>query len=304
MDVTYDGTAYAGWQIQPRDATVQSRLEDALRELTQLATKVHGSGRTDQGVHARRQVAHFDLRKDLSPAIVRRGLNALLPDDIRVLDVKRVGADFHARGSAVSKEYRYFIWNGDMVPPFLRHYRLRIRQPLDIEAMRKAAALLRGRHDFSAFTANSKRGMEDTVREVHDLRVEKRGREVVIVAGGEGFLYKMVRSLAGWLISVGQGDEPAPATVEILESRRRTSRVRTAMAHALFLWDVTYPRGSAAGATRTRGRGDRRRKDGTPGLIPPSPVRLKESSGAVGRLPGTSATAVVMSNEEHRRHPR
>jgi len=240
IDISYDGTAYAGWQVQPRDMTVQQKIEEILGRLTQGNSRVHGSGRTDQGVHARRQVAHFDVKKEIDPASLRRGLNALLPDDIRILKATRVNSDFHARRSAVSKEYRYFIWNADIVPPFVRKYRCRIRGKLDIAAMSAAAECLKGRHDYAAFTANSKRGMEDTVRDLYELRVDKHGSEVVIVARGEGFLYKMVRSLVGWLIRVGEGTEPVSETKVILDSCLRTSRVSTARAHGLFLWDVWY----------------------------------------------------------------
>ena len=240
IDISYDGTAYAGWQVQPRDVTIQQKIEETLARLTQQKPKVHGSGRTDQGVHARRQVAHFDLKKNVAPESLRRGLNALLPADIRVLKATVVSADFHARCSTVSKEYRYFIWNGDIVPPFIVKFRHRIRRKLDIAAMAMAAEMLRGRHDFAAFTANSKRGKEDTVRDLHELLIRKRGCEVVIIARGEGFLYKMVRSLVGWLIAVGDGSEPVSETTRVLDSRVRTSRVKTTRANGLFLWDVKY----------------------------------------------------------------
>lgn len=240
IDISYDGTAYAGWQVQPRDMTVQQKLEETLAELTQQRTKVHGSGRTDQGVHARRQVAHFDLARPRSPRMLKRGLNALLPDDVRILRATRAPADFHARRSARSKQYRYYIWNDDIVPPFLRNYRTRVRRELDIEAMRRAASYLRGRHDFAAFAANSKQAVEDTVRHLRELQIKKHGHEVVLIAQGEGFLYKMVRSLAGWLIRVGEGREFPDDTPAVLESRRRTSRVTTARPEGLFLWDVRY----------------------------------------------------------------
>jgi tRNA pseudouridine38-40 synthase len=240
ITVAYDGTDFAGWQVQPNGMTVQESLETALLQLTGENVKVHGSGRTDQGVHARGQVAHFDIEKSFATTALHRGLNALLPKSIRVLRVNRAKPDFHARKQATGKEYRYLIWNADVMPPTERYDHVHISQPLDIDAMRSAAQLLEGRHDFAAFTANPNRVVESTVRHLYSLEVKKRGSEIVIVAKGEGFLYKMVRSLAGWLLRVGRGEVPFRQTSEILESRERTARVPTATPQGLFLWKVSY----------------------------------------------------------------
>jgi tRNA pseudouridine38-40 synthase len=238
--VAYDGTAYAGWQVQPEHVTVQSRIEEALTRLTGETIKIHGSGRTDQGVHARGQVAHFDLRKRLTGEAIRKALNAFLPADIRILRVARARPDFHARRNATQKEYRYFIWNADVREPSRRLYTAHVRRPLDVAAMRAAAALLEGRHDFAAFTANPNRVVESTVREVRYLTVSKAGPLITVRAASDGFLYKMVRSLCGLLIRVGEGAaEPGEARV-ILESRLRTARVPTAPPEGLFLWRVWY----------------------------------------------------------------
>jgi tRNA pseudouridine38-40 synthase len=240
MVVAYDGTEYSGWQVQPNGFTVQQAIQEVLAQIMDETIKVHGSGRTDKGVHARAQVAHFDCVKDRDPVILCCGLNALLPPDIRVTRVTKTHSDFHSRRSAVNKEYRYFIWNHDVVPPFLRHYRTRVRQPLDVEAMRKAAALLCGEQDFAAFTANSKRSDECTVRHLMELSVSQRRHEIVIRAVGDGFLYKMVRSLAGWLIRVGDGSVEPEHSLDVLESRVRTACVLTAPPEGLFLWRVKY----------------------------------------------------------------
>ncbi len=152
------------------------------------------------------------------------------------------GLRFHARRSAAAKEYRYFIWNADILPPVLRHYRTHVRQPLDVEAMQAAAVLLEGRHDFAAFSANPNRPVESTVRELYRLQVRRRGAEIVIIARADGFLYKMVRSLAGFLIQVGAGAVPAREADAILRSRERTARVPTAPPQGLFLWRVFYRR--------------------------------------------------------------
>jgi len=240
IELSYDGTEYAGWQVQPNGITVQEKLEWALREITGERPRVHGSGRTDQGVHARRQVAHFDLKPAKRPEALCTGLNAVLPSDIRVLTVKPADAGFHARKSAVSKEYRYFIWNGDVVPPFLVRYRTQVRKPLDAAAMARAAGFLEGKHDFAAFTANPNREVESTVRRLSELRVGAKGPEIVIKARADGFLYKMVRSLAGFLMRVGEGAVEPGRVKTVIASRRRTARVPTAPPQGLFLWNVKY----------------------------------------------------------------
>lgn len=240
LTIAYDGSDYAGWQVQPGQRTIQGELEIVLRQLTGAPVKVHASGRTDQGVHAVGQVAHCDLATPMRGLDLRKALNAVLPPDIRVLKVARAAADFHARRRAVSKEYRYFIWNGEILPPFLRRYRTHVRTRLDVEAMRVAAGLLAGRHDFSAFTANPNRAVASTIRSLMRLTVRRRGSEVIITARSDGFLYKMVRSLAGWLIRVGLGEVTPAETKTILLSRERTARVPTAPPEGLFLWRVFY----------------------------------------------------------------
>ncbi|MFO7535477.1 MAG: tRNA pseudouridine(38-40) synthase TruA [Kiritimatiellia bacterium] len=240
ITVAYDGTAYGGWQVQPGVMTIQERLEEVLEKLSGSRPKVHGSGRTDQGVHAVGQVAHFDLDVTWKPASLQKGLNALLPPDIRISACAETHSDFHARRSAAWKEYRYFIWNGPVLPPHLRLYRAHVLRPLNAELMQKAADHLVGRHDFSAFTANPNRVVESAVREVTRLDVRKKGSDLVLVVRGEGFLYKMVRSIAGILIRVGEGATPPADLVSIRDSRIRTARVPTAPPQGLFLWHVGY----------------------------------------------------------------
>jgi tRNA pseudouridine38-40 synthase len=247
MTVAYDGAAYSGWQIQPSRETIQGELERVLFELTRRRERIHCSGRTDTGVHARGQVVHFNLVTPVEPRKLRLGFNALLPADIRVLAVRKAAADFHARKSAVGKEYRYFIWNGDVLPPFLRNHRAHVRDRLDVAAMNRAARHLVGRQDFAAFSANPHREINGTVRHLWDLRVRRSGREVIIVARGDGFLYKMVRSLAGFLIRVGAGEVDPGAAAVILGSKVRTARVPTAPGCGLFLWRVYYDPRAAPG---------------------------------------------------------
>jgi tRNA pseudouridine38-40 synthase len=240
VTVAYDGTAYYGWQVQSAHRTVQQCIEESLKRLTGDTVKVHGSGRTDQGVHAAGQVAHFDLLRKWPCGTLCKGLNAILPQDIRVLRLARAKPDFHARRSAVKKEYRYFIWNSPVMDPCRRLYAVQARRPLDIKAMQAAARILVGRHDFAAFTANTHVEVGSTTREVYGLSVRRQGSLVLIRATSEGFLYKMVRSLTGILLRVGEGQESLDAVREILASRVRTARVPTAPPQGLFLWRVWY----------------------------------------------------------------
>lgn len=240
ISVAYDGTNYFGWQVQPKDVTIQSAIESVLNQLSGEDIKVHGSGRTDQGVHARKQFAHFDIERTFTARKMRTALNALLPADIRVGVTEKVSSEFHARYSTTGKQYRYFIWNAHDVPPFLRLYRTHVRTSLDTDAMAEAASYLTGEHDYTAFTANSNTVVESAVRTVNQLEVRRKGSEIVIIADGSGFLYKMVRSLAGFLIKVGKGvAEPAEAA-EVLASGKRTEHVQTALPQGLFLWNVRY----------------------------------------------------------------
>jgi tRNA pseudouridine38-40 synthase len=242
LDVAYDGTAYAGWQVQPRHTTVQGELERVLKEITGAEkVRVESSGRTDAGVHARGQVAHTDLPdQPMRPEKLALGMNALLAPDIRVRKIREVPDTFHARFSAVGKEYRYFIHNAPVWSPTDRLYRSWIRETLDVPAMQKTARLLQGKHDFAAFAANPNREIEGTVRHVPILNVRKSGELITVRVVGDGFLYKMVRSLTGFLIRIGRGELPPHVATEILHSKVRTARVPTAPAEGLFLWKVYY----------------------------------------------------------------
>lgn len=240
MTIQYDGSAYFGWQVQLGQISVQEVIEKTLERILGAPIKIHGSGRTDQAVHAYGQVAHFRFSRPFEPAGIQRALNALLPADIRILTLRRTSPDFHARRSAIAKEYRYFIWNGPYLPPFLARYRAHVRSPLNVAAMQDAANRLIGEHDFAAFAANPSRVVESTVRTLSLLKISKKGPEIVIRARGNGFLYRMVRSLSGFLIRVGDGSVPPHHAEEILASRIRTARVPTAPAQGLFLWKVWY----------------------------------------------------------------
>jgi tRNA pseudouridine38-40 synthase len=241
LTIAYDGTNYAGWQVQPGKATIQGKVEQAIEAMVGRHIRIHHSGRTDSGVHAKGQVAHFDLKEPVDTGRFINGLNAHLDFDIRIMKMEKVRPDFNARYDAISKEYRYFVWNGDSVPPELRLYRLHERRKLDMKAMRTAAEQMIGKHDFAAFTANPHREIGGTVKTITGITI-KRTREgnVTIAVTGEGFLYKMVRSIAGFLLRVGVGELTPEDAKRFLKSGERTHKVPTAKAHGLFLWRVDY----------------------------------------------------------------
>lgn len=241
ITVAYDGTAYAGWQVQPGLPTVQQQIESALAELVGHDVKIHGSGRTDRGVHARGQVAHFDVDTRMSPKSILNAVNARIPRDIRVLSCSRAKSDFHARRSATAKEYRYVIFNGEQLIPTERLYAVQVHKPLDTALMQAGADKFIGTHDFKAFMANPQRVVESTVRTITDAEIRKRGKFITFRVKGSGFLYKQVRSMVGMLIRVGHGQEKPEKITELLDScAERTARVPSAPPQGLTLYKVWY----------------------------------------------------------------
>jgi len=239
--IAYDGTAYSGWQIQANAPSVQQVIEATLKKIIGHQVTVHGSGRTDQGVHARGQVAHVDLEMRMTPESLCRVLNGRLPLDIRILKVTRAKSDFHARISAKGKEYRYIVWNDPICLPDRRLYTTYVYRPLNVVAMQEGARHFVGRHDFASFTANPHRAIETTVRSVFSFTVSKRGKEILFRVSGEGFLYKQVRSMVGFLIRIGEGAEKPKAVAELLTScEPRKARVPSAPPNGLYLWRVWY----------------------------------------------------------------
>jgi tRNA pseudouridine38-40 synthase len=215
-------------------------VELALAKIDGREVRVHGSGRTDAGVHARGQVANCTLRTQLKTATLLRALNANLPEDVRVLRLQVTDAKFHARFSARGKEYRYQIDCGVVAEPFLRLYAWHHPRPLNVVAMRRGAKLLKGRHDFSMLSAKPRRPVERTVRTISKLSVIKRGNVITVSVAADGFLYKMVRSIAGALVKVGEGKLTIEELQKLVKAKKRTALVETAPAHGLFLWRVFY----------------------------------------------------------------
>lgn len=233
----YDGTDFKGWQRQPRERTVQGALENALFKITGRAVTVHGAGRTDAGVHAEGQVANFKVATRLGINDLFRAMNALLPDDMRILSLRKVSADFHARKSALSKTYRYRILQASRASPFLIRYVLHWPQRLDIRAMRKAAALFVREADFSAFSSN--RDL-NPVRKVVRSDIKNKGDEIVITIKAGGFLRHMVRTIVGTLLEVGRG-KISPDRIETLfREKSRSLSSPTVPARGLCLVKVDY----------------------------------------------------------------
>lgn len=239
LTIEYDGTCYAGWQVQPSEATVQGAIEEAVARIDGARRAVIGAGRTDAGVHALGQVAHVDVEKPLEPEVWLRALNANLARDLRIRAAEAVGEEFHARMSATSKLYRYRVWTGAVVSPFVRHYVAHAPFRHDLDAMREAARLLVGRHDFEAFTV-ADRETKTSVRELRRLDVECDGEELVISAEADGFLRAMVRTLAGTLLMVGDGRMDVARVARALEEKRRELAGPTAPALGLTLVRVDY----------------------------------------------------------------
>jgi tRNA pseudouridine38-40 synthase len=248
LDIEYDGTDYNGWQIQRRHAvksrrgkskTVQETIEKVLCKILQEKVRLIGSGRTDSGVHARAQIANFHTNSKIDPDKLLKGLNGLLPDDIAVRAVKEVPLGFHSRYSAKSKKYRYAILNRRYPCAIERNFCYFHAYPLDVKLMAKAARYLRGRHDFSAFRTCDKK-KSASIRTISEISVRKKGDFIYIDVEADGFLYNMVRSIAGTLIDVGRGKLSALEIKKILLSKNRALAGPTAPARGLCLMAVKY----------------------------------------------------------------
>ena len=219
---------------------VQEVVEKAILEVTGERVSLQGSGRTDSGVHARAQVAHFDTGVRMAADKFAIALNTHLPADIRVLCSEEVSPDFHARFSAKEKQYRYFVQTGPHADVFARKYSLHVYMPLDFDLMNEAAALVMGTHDFSAFMSTG-REVESAVRSVSLSRWEKQGKFLVYTVQGNGFLYNMVRILVGTMVGMGSGRIAPDSMEKALSSLSRKDAGPTAPPHGLVLWRVKYP---------------------------------------------------------------
>jgi tRNA pseudouridine38-40 synthase len=247
--VAYTGTRYAGWQRQPDALGVQQVLEEALQKLSRLPVKVAGAGRTDGGVHAVGQVASFTLDRVWEPERLIMAANAHLPPDVALMEARGVEDDFHARRSALWREYRYFVWHGKSCLPQLREFVWWRKRFWNDEKIRAACRLLEGRHDFRAFCRASE-CPEDSFRTLSRLRYKRWGDLSLIVVRAPSFLMNMVRIIVGNLDRIGQEKE-SPAWLEgLLEGKGREFSAQTAPASGLYFWCAGYEKFSFSGGRR------------------------------------------------------
>lgn len=239
LDISYDGTGYSGWQRQENAISVQQRLEEALQKALGVKTAVTGASRTDAGVHALHQAAHFDTDSTIPDGKFPFVLNNLLPYDIRVTGARPVPPDFHARFSCRGKTYTYRMHNAPHASALYRHFTAHVPVRLNEALMDQAAKLILGTHDFAAFAAAGG-SAKTTVRTIAEACVIRRGDEVVFTVSGNAFLYNMVRILAGTLIEIGQGSLQPKVLAQAIETGDRLLLGPTAPAHGLELTRVVY----------------------------------------------------------------
>jgi tRNA pseudouridine38-40 synthase len=243
--LAYEGSEFAGWQLQPDAVSVQGTLASAIGRITGEKVLPQGSGRTDAGVHALAQVATFVTESSVPAANFVKALNDILPASVRVLEAQEAAPDFHARKSARAKIYRYRIYRAAICPPFLARYLWHYPFPLEEQAMMRAAGLVEGEHDFTSFAAvDPERGREgkpmSNVREIFSSGWERQGDEFVYTVRGSGFLHHMVRNLVGTFILVGKGTLRAEDVTRIVQARDRSAAGATAPASGLYLVKVEY----------------------------------------------------------------
>jgi tRNA pseudouridine38-40 synthase len=241
--IAYDGTNYEGWQVQKIGTGVQELIEQAFRRVFPSVERIHSSSRTDTGVHALGMMAHVEIpRHEFKMPLAKLALaiNAHLPQDIRVLSVSKASADFHARFDATGKQYRYFVWNHSAMNPLLRLHAWHVSQKLDVPAMRRAAKLFLGTHDFKSFAGTRNYEMETTVRTLTRCDIRKSGPQLTFFIEGDGFLYKMCRGIVGTLVQLGRGKFSEGDIKSMLAARDRRAAGMTAPAHGLVLWKVFY----------------------------------------------------------------
>ena len=241
LTIAYDGTKYAGWQIQENAKTIQGEIEKVLKKILKETIRLTGSGRTDSGVHARGQVANFITKKNMLPKKLKKALNVNLPKDIVIKKAENVPLEFHSRFNAKNKHYRYTILNGRTDDPFTRRYYYKAPYKLNFELMKQEAAGLVGRHDFKAFQSKSALSkIRNTTRMIKMLTIKNENDFIFIDIEADGFLYNMVRNIAGTLMEIGRGYFPPGSIKRILKSKDRRAAGPTASAKGLALIEVAY----------------------------------------------------------------
>lgn len=241
MTVSYDGAPFSGWQVQPNGISIQEKLEEALTLILKENVHVTGSGRTDAGVHAHKQVANFKTATELEGRRILRSLNGILPPEIRVLDILEVDLDFHARFQAKSKCYTYRLTLKPVQPPHWRHYSWHVPWAVDLASMQEAASHLIGTHNFSSFANESpSKDEKDLVRRIDRIEFISWEYGVLIEFEGDGFLYKMVRNIVGTLVDVAASKLTPADVLAIKTSEDRRQAGQAAPPYGLFLSYVTY----------------------------------------------------------------
>lgn len=239
MVVEYDGTDYSGWQRQDNAPSVQQTIEDKLSVFLQKKTVIVASGRTDKGVHAYGQVAHFDTDSNIPPANMRYAVNTMLPHDIRIVDMYEVDADFHAQYSAKRKTYVYKTYVSRVLSPMRARYYAQVIPEVNVELMKQAAKCLVGEHDFRAFCSTGS-SIQNKVRELYRVDINVQGDEIIFEIEGNGFLYNMVRIIVGTLVFIGRGMLPVDTTQKMLDTGIRKLGGKTYPACGLALKSVEY----------------------------------------------------------------
>lgn len=239
LTIEYDGTNYHGWQRQSNAKTVQEVIEKAIRGLTGEEVEINGSSRTDQGVHAYGQVANFFTRSSIPHDRFSYALNRMLPEDIVIRNSEEVSMDFHARYSSTGKKYRYLIYNSRFPSAIFRNRAYHVSHDLNVDNMKKAISFFIGTHDFSAFKATGS-SVKTSVRTIYDANLTRVDDNIWFEVSGDGFLYNMVRIIAGTLVDVGMGRIKAEDIPGIIESLDRKRAGRTAPPQGLYLVEVYY----------------------------------------------------------------
>ncbi len=242
LTIQYEGTDYSGWQVQPDATTIQETIEQVLEKFLQEPQRIIGAGRTDSGVHALGQVAHFTTERELDQRIFLKSANGLLPHEIRITHIEEVPESFHAQKSAKKKIYHYHLYLDPVQSPFKRRTTTLVRKKIDLELLKKAASEFVGTHDFTSFANSAHEGAasKSAVRTIYRLDVVPEEGGIRLEFEGSGFLYKMVRNITGMLIDVSSGRRPLSDIQKVLAAKDRREASRAAPATGLFLVEIFY----------------------------------------------------------------
>ncbi len=242
LTIAYDGTAYSGWQVQPNAISIQELIENAIHTFAREKVRLIGAGRTDAGVHAKGQIAHFKCSQELGPEYTLRALNGILPVDIRILQMEKVPLEFHAQRSAKKKIYHYHLCIDRTVLPFERLYTYHFRREISLDLLQKAASKFVGRHDFTSFANSGDEGAvkKNPIRTIFRLDVVVVANNIRLEFEGDGFLYKMVRNIVGMLLNVASGKRSLEEIDTLFKARDRRLAPQSAPAQGLFLVQVFY----------------------------------------------------------------